>query len=118
MTIDFLPQPWVTFPQRDVLALMVQARDHIEALNQRQGDTLLHIPYAEEYKELKLVVTIDGWPTSPRRIRLSELNGVLTGFWMKMAHEGFQRRRCRYRRTEQPAGVQWMGTLALIGWQP
>lgn len=81
----------------------------------RYGNVPLRAPLVEEYRGLKLMVGVQGGPNSADRILYSELDDVLKGFWMKLVREGFQPRRCRYRRTQQPAGVAWMGTVRLMG---
>ena len=56
---------------------------------QIHGDTLLTRPAIVEYKNLRLIFHIAGYPASPARIMSSELRDVLNGFSMKMAQEGF-----------------------------
>ena len=116
MTIEFLPpQAWIVLSPRYVEELLLQVKATILAVVLRFGDVPLRAPLVEDHRGLRLVVGIQGEPTSADRILYSELDGVLKGLWMKLLREGFEPRRCRYRRTQQPAGGQWMGTVWLMG---
>ena len=116
MTIDFLPpQAWIVLSQRHVEELLLQVKAAMLAVVLRYGNVPLRAPLVEDYRGLRLVVGIQGEPTSADRILYSELDDVLKGFWMKLLRQGFEPRRCRYRRTQQPAGVAWMGTIWLMG---
>ena len=90
MTLFFLEQPWITYPRRDVAALLVQAITRIGAQIQVHGDTpLTEPPPVESFRNLRLVFEIAGWPTHIARITYSELKDVMEGFTMKMIREGF-----------------------------
>lgn len=116
MTIEFLPpHAWIVLSQLHVEELLVQVKAVILAAGLRYGNVPLRAPLVEEYRGLRLVVGLQGEPTSADRILYSELDDALKGFWMKLIREGFQPRRCRYRRTQQPAGVEWMGNIWLMG---
>lgn len=91
MTLYFLDMPWVTYPRRDVVALLVQAIERIEAHLQTHEDAPMTRPGIEEYKNLRLIFNIAGYPESPARVMYSEMRDVLNGFSMKMAYEGFVR---------------------------
>ena len=116
MTIEFLPtQAWIVLPQRHVEDLLLRVKAAMLAIVLRYGNVPLLAPLVEDYQGLKLMVGVQGGPISADRILYSELDDVLKGFWIKSSREGFRPRRFRYRRTEQPAGVQWMGTIWLMG---
>ena len=115
MTIEFLPQAWVVLSPLHVEKLFLQVKSAILLIVRRYGNVPLRAPLLEEYRGLRLVVGIQGEPTSADRILYSELDDALNGLWIKFRHEGFQSTRCRYRRTQQAAGVIWMGTIWLMG---
>ena len=115
MTIQFLPQAMVVLSRRHVEELFLQVRAAIMLIVVRYGNVPLRAPLLEEHRGLRLVVGIQGEPTSADRILYSELEDALEGLWIKLFYEGFQSSRCRYRRTQQAAGVAWMGTIWLMG---
>ena len=116
MTIDFFPpQAWIVLSPRNVETLFLQVKAAMLAVVLRDGNVPLRAPLAEDYMGLKLIIGVQGGQISPDRILYSELDDVLKGFWMKLLREGFKPRRCRYRRTVQPAGIEWMGTIWLMG---
>jgi hypothetical protein len=61
---------------------------------------------------LELKVSIEGWPISTERITYSELEDVVKGVAMKLAREGFNQLRCRYRKTDQ---MEYLGTVWMRG---
>ena len=77
MTIFFLEQPHITYPKRDVVALLVQAITRIGAHIQVHGDVPLTRPAIERYKNLELLVDLTGWPSFVSRVMYSELRGAL-----------------------------------------
>ena len=77
ITLLFLEQPEITYPRRDVVALLIQAITRIGAHIQVHGDVPLTRPAIERYRNLELLVDLTGYPTFVSRVMYSELRGAL-----------------------------------------